>query len=85
MGKAIRATALILLLTCSAQAGWMGNGSPAPPPADPSVAQSGSTPDESPTPTTVEETTANSVMWNEAAASLTQAAWELFAVLPSLL
>ena len=32
MGKAIRASALLLLLACSAQAGWMGNDSPAPPP-----------------------------------------------------
>jgi len=31
MGKAIRTSALILLLACSAQAGWMGTGV-APPP-----------------------------------------------------
>jgi hypothetical protein len=32
MGKAVRASALILLLTCSAQAGYIPNGSPEPPP-----------------------------------------------------
>jgi hypothetical protein len=38
MGKAIRASALILLMACSAQAGYMGNGSPEPPPPPPSNA-----------------------------------------------
>ena len=37
MGKAIRASALVLLLTCSAQAGWMQNGTPPPPPPPPST------------------------------------------------
>jgi hypothetical protein len=32
MSKAIRASVLVLLLTSSAQAGWMPNGSPEPPP-----------------------------------------------------
>lgn len=32
MGKAIRASALVLLLACSAQAGWMHSGIAAPPP-----------------------------------------------------
>ncbi|HEX8338051.1 MAG TPA: hypothetical protein VF621_15045 [Pyrinomonadaceae bacterium] len=86
MGKAIRASALILLLACSAQAGWMGNGSPVPPPpSDPSVAQEGYMSNDSLTPSTVEDTTANGWMGNDAAASLTQVAWELFAVWPSLL
>jgi len=71
MGKAIRASALILLLACSAQAGWMPNDKPAPPPP-----QSTSAP---------EEPTANGWMGNEAAASLTQLTLDLLAVLPSLL
>lgn len=32
MGKTIRASALILLLACTAQAGWIQNGSPEPAP-----------------------------------------------------
>lgn len=32
MGKAIRASVLVLLLACSAHAGWIQNDSPAPPP-----------------------------------------------------
>lgn len=32
MSKVIRASALVLLLACSAQAGWIQNDSPAPPP-----------------------------------------------------
>jgi hypothetical protein len=32
MGKAVRASALILLMTCSAHAGYIPNGSPEPPP-----------------------------------------------------
>ena len=35
MGKAIRTSALILLLACSAQAGWMGTGVAPPPPPTP--------------------------------------------------
>ncbi|HEU4594804.1 MAG TPA: hypothetical protein VFS10_06520 [Pyrinomonadaceae bacterium] len=38
MSKAIRASALVLLLTCSAQAGWIQNDSPAPPPSQPATA-----------------------------------------------
>jgi hypothetical protein len=38
MGKAIRTSALILLLACSAQAGWMGTGF-APPPTPETVEQ----------------------------------------------
>lgn len=34
MGKAVRASALILLLACSAQAGWMGTGVAPPPPPE---------------------------------------------------
>ncbi len=35
MGKAIRASALVLLLACTAQAGWMQSGVIAPPPPPP--------------------------------------------------
>ena len=38
MSKAIRASVLLLLLASSAQAGWMGNDSPAPPPPQPAPA-----------------------------------------------
>lgn len=76
MGKAARASLLILLLTCPAQAGYMPNDTPAPPP--PSVVQEGLVPTESP----VEEPTASGWMGNDAAVSLTQVAFELFASLP---
>jgi hypothetical protein len=84
MVRTIRASLLILLLACSAQAGYIPNDIPAPPPAQP-----GYMPNESPTssePTSaVDEPAADGIMGNEAAAGLTQAAWELLAVLPSLL
>ncbi|HEX7315240.1 MAG TPA: hypothetical protein VF297_15035 [Pyrinomonadaceae bacterium] len=84
MSKAIRTSALMLLLACSAQAGIMGNESPVPPPSQPSVAEPGIIPNESPT-SAVDEPAANGWMGNEAAAGLTEAALELLAVLPSLL
>ncbi len=37
MRKAIRASALIILLACTADAGWMPNGSPEPEPTPPPV------------------------------------------------
>jgi len=50
MGKAIRTSALILLLACSTQAGWMVNGVADPPPPPDVVeqepAESGETQDE---------------------------------------
>ncbi len=61
MGKAIRASVLVLLLACSAQAGWIHNpatGTPPPPP-----------------PTTEQEPTASGEMQNgaaDAADSLTE-------------
>jgi hypothetical protein len=70
MGKAIRASALILLLTCTARAGWMGNDSPAPPPQPASVTQ---------------EQTTDGEITTMSAGSLTQIALDLLAVLPSLL
>ncbi len=46
MSKVIRASVLVLLLTCSAQAGWIQNGSPAPPPqSQPATAAQGPTAD----------------------------------------
>jgi hypothetical protein len=45
MSKAIRTSVLVLLLTSSAQAGWMGNDSPAPPPSQPAPAVQGPTTD----------------------------------------
>ena len=82
MGKAARASLLILLLACSAQAGLIPNDTPAPPPPpQPCVAQEGIMPNES----HVEEPTASGVLGRETEISLTQVALELFAVLPSLL
>ena len=39
MGKAIRASVLVLLLACSTSAGIMQNGSPEPPPPPPPATQ----------------------------------------------
>jgi hypothetical protein len=68
MRKVISVAALLLALTCSAYAGDMPNGSPAPPqPAN-----------------TVQEPTTDGEMQNGVAVSLTQIALDLLAVLPSL-
>lgn len=40
MGKAIRASLLVLLLACSAQAGYMPNGTPEPPPPEKTAQES---------------------------------------------
>jgi hypothetical protein len=69
MGKAFRASLLVLLLACSAHAGYMPNGSPAPPPQPTSAAQ---------------EPTGGDIQ-NGAVDSLAQIALDLLAVLPSLL
>jgi hypothetical protein len=80
MGKAIRASLLVLLLACSAQAGYMPNDTPAPPPPPTtSTAQAGYMPTGLPEPPTD-----GGWMGNEAAASLTQSALDLLAALPSL-
>ena len=39
MGKAIRASVLVLLLTCSVQAGWIHTGVTEPPPPTPAIAE----------------------------------------------
>ncbi len=69
MGKAIRTSALVVLLACSAQAGWMGNGFADPPPP----------PVEQETPSTAQEPTEGGDTENEATDSLTQTVLELLA------
>ena len=78
MVKAIRTSALLLLLACSAQAGIMQNDAPAPPPpSQPASAVQGPT-------DTSQETSANGTMQNDEPSGLTQVALEVLAVLPSL-
>jgi hypothetical protein len=71
MGKAIRASALILLLACSAQAGYIPNDTPAPLPSQPTNA--------------IQEPTTGGEIPNDTAVSMTQIALDLLAALPSLL
>jgi hypothetical protein len=75
MVKAIRASVLVLLLACSAQAGWIQNEKPAPPPSQPASAVQEPT-----TVATVEDGTQGTFQ-----RTVTQTALELLAVLPSLL
>jgi ABC-type transport system substrate-binding protein len=82
MGKAIRASALVLLFVCSAQAGIMQNGSPEPPPP-PQPASTVQEPTAGGEITTGEPATGE--MPNGITDIVTQVAWELLAVLPSLL
>ena len=82
MGKAIRASALILLLACSARAGWMGNDSPTPPP--PSQPASAVQEPTAGGEVTAGETTTGEIP-NDTPGTLTQIALDLLAVLPSLL
>ena len=79
MGKALRASVLVLLLACSAHAGWIQNDSPAPPPPPSQPANVVQEPTNA-----ADEPTTNGVMPNDAADSLTQIALELLAVLPAL-
>ncbi len=69
MGKTIRASLLLLLLTCPARAGWIQNGSPDPAPPPSSVAQ---------------EPSADGNIPNHTPNSITGIALDLLAVLPSL-
>lgn len=71
MSKVIRASALVLLLACSAQAGWIQNGSPAPPPPQPANTIQEPTAGSA----TQDETEAN--LQNEVEATLTDAALSL--------
>jgi hypothetical protein len=73
MGKAIRTSALILLLACSVQAGWMANGVAEPPP-----------PVEQETTSTVQEPTDGGDTQDEATDSLTQTVLDLIAGVFSL-
>ena len=78
MLKAIRVSTLILLLACSAQAGYIQNGSPEPPrPSQPAIAV------DNPTDAT-DEPTANGYMQNDAPSGLVQIALDVLAALPSL-
>jgi hypothetical protein len=78
MFKAIRVSTLILLLACSAQAGYMQNGSPEPPPpSQPATAA------QEPTDAT-DEPTAYGVMQNDSPSGLTQIVLDVLAALPSL-
>jgi hypothetical protein len=70
MGKAFRASLLVLLLACSAQAGYMPNGSPDPTPPLASAEQ---------------EPSLDGNIPNDAPNSLTELTLDLLAVLPSLL
>ena len=79
MVKAIRASALILLLACSAQAGYMQNDAPAPPPPSPATSTTQEPMD------AAKDPTLDGVMPNDAPDRLTLIALELLAVLPSLL
>jgi hypothetical protein len=78
MGKAIRASVLVLLLACSAQAGWIQNGSPEPPPSQPTSTV------QEPT-TAVQEPTTGGETTNDTTDTLTQIALDLLAGLSSLL
>jgi hypothetical protein len=74
MGKAVRSSALILLLACSAQAGWMGNGVTQPPPPPPET----ETTEQVPT-STVQEPTADGHTQSSATDSLTKTVLDLLA------
>jgi hypothetical protein len=83
MRKILGVCLLVLLLTNTAVAGEMQNGSPTPPPS--SAPQEGYSPSESPTSSqslSGVDTTADDA---DAAASLTQIALDLLAVWPALL
>ncbi len=79
MGKAIRASVLVLLLACSAQAGWIQNPAPAPPPPSlqTTAAQEPAYADQ--------ELTTGGEMPDDVADGLAGIALDLLAVLPSLL
>ncbi|MDQ3917403.1 MAG: hypothetical protein M3348_02925 [Acidobacteriota bacterium] len=71
MGKAICASALVLLLACSAQAGWIQNPAPTPPP--------------SPQTDAAQEPTTGGEVADDVTDSWTATALDLLASLPSLL
>jgi hypothetical protein len=73
MRKTIGISLLVLLLSCSASAGVIPNDTPAPPPPAPATQE----------PT--DEATTDGEIQNDAPDSLTRAALDLLALLPSLL
>lgn len=73
---------LVLLLACSAQAGYIPNGSPTPPPASPSSAEEEPTDDAT---LSGEMGTPGVISTPSVSGSLTQTALDLLALLPSLL
>ena len=79
MVKAIRASVLVLLLACSAQAGWIQNEAPAPPPPSPQTSAV-----QEPV-NAVQEPTTDGEISNNVTDSLTGIALDLLAILPSLL
>ncbi len=83
MLKPIRVSALILLLACSAQAGYMQTGSPQPPPPS-QPANSVQEPIGTSQETSANGYMQNGYMQNDASSGLTQIALEMLAVLPSL-
>lgn len=62
MSRAFRASVLILILTSSAQAGWIQNGSSAAPPPPSITAEEATMDGEIQNPLTVEETTAGTFL-----------------------
>jgi len=81
MSKAIRASVLVLLLACSAQAGWIQNPVPDPPPPA-NAERSGWIQNDSPD--AVNQQNADGDIQNDSAGSLTQIALDLLTTLPSL-
>ena len=79
MLKAIRVSTLILLLACSAQAGYMQTGAPEPPPPPSQPASAVQEPTD-----TSQEPSANGYMQNGAPGGLTQIALDVLAALPAL-
>ena len=79
MRKALGVLALVLALTCSAQAGYMQNGSPEPPPPQPAPAVQGPTTDGE-IDTGVTAATADGYMGNGAAATFIEVALNLLAL-----
>jgi hypothetical protein len=80
MVKTIRASALILLLACSAQAGYMQNDVAGTPPPQPQPTSAVREPTDA-----AQDPTLDGIIPNDAADSLTQTALDLLALLPSLL
>ena len=75
MGKVIRASTLVLLFACTAQAGWIHNGSPEPEPTPAPASAPGYIQNETPAPVESEEAPAvNDDTQNDLTGALAQAA-----------